>query len=121
MSLKDLRGKVVLIDFWASWCGPCRRENPNVVKVYNAYKDKGFDVLGVSLDTNKDKWVAAIASDQLSWHHVSDLKGWSSALSKPYGVRGIPHTVLVDKKGEIIATKLRGGQLEAKLKEIFGS
>lgn len=121
MSLTDLRGKYVLIDFWASWCGPCRRENPNVVRLYEKYKDKGFDVLGVSLDTNKDKWVAAIKKDKLAWHHISDLKGWSSQLSKPYGVRGIPYTVLIDKEGNIIGKRLRGPALEAKLKELFGS
>lgn len=121
MSLTDLRGKYVLIDFWASWCGPCRRENPNVVRLYEKYKDKGFDILGVSLDTNKDKWVEAIKKDKLDWHHISDLKGWSSQLSKPYGVRGIPYTVLVDKEGNIIAKRLRGASLEAKLKELLGS
>ncbi len=121
LDLKSLRGKYVLIDFWASWCGPCRRENPNVVRLYNKYKDKGFDILGVSLDNKKDKWVDAIAKDKLDWHHISDLKGWSSALAKPYGVKGIPYTVLVDKEGKILATRLRGASLEAKLKEIFGS
>lgn len=121
MSLTDLRGKYVLIDFWASWCGPCRRENPNVVRLYNKYKEKGFDILGVSLDNSKAKWEAAIAKDKLTWHHISDLKGWASELSKPYGVRGIPYTVLVDKEGKIIGKRLRGASLEAKLKEIFGS
>lgn len=121
MDLKSLRGKYVLIDFWASWCGPCRRENPNLVRLYNQYKDKGFDILGVSLDNTKSKWEAAIKKDKLEWHHISDLKGWSSTLSKPYGVRGIPYTVLVDKEGNILAKKLRGAALEAKLKELFGS
>ena len=121
MDLKSLRGKYVLIDFWASWCGPCRRDNPHVVKLYNKYKDKGFDILGVSLDNNKAKWEAAIEKDQLKWHHISDLKGWSSTLAKPYGVRGIPYTVLVDKEGKILAKKLRGAALDAKLKELFGS
>lgn len=120
-SLESMRGKYVLIDFWASWCGPCRRENPNVVRLYNQYKDKGFDILGVSLDNNKEKWIAAIAKDQLTWKHISDLKGWASQLAKPYGVRGIPYTVLVDPNGQIIATRLRGASLEAKLREIFGS
>ena len=119
MDLSSLRGKYVLIDFWASWCGPCRKENPNVVRMYNKYKEKGFDILGVSLDNNKDKWKAAIAKDKLTWHHISDLKGWSSALAKPYGVRGIPYTVLVNREGVIIAKKLRGAALEAKLKELF--
>lgn len=120
MSLKDLRGKVVLVDFWASWCGPCRRENPNVVRVYNQYKDKGFDILGVSLDTKKDRWLGAIAKDGLTWNHVSDLKGWSSAPAKMYGVRGIPFTILLDKDGKVIAKNLRGPALEAKLKEVLG-
>jgi thiol-disulfide isomerase/thioredoxin len=119
-SLSEMRGKYVLIDFWASWCGPCRRENPNVVRLYNKYKDKGFDILGVSLDNNKKRWVDAIAKDQLTWTHISDLKGWSSMLAKPYGVRGIPYTVLVDKEGRIIAKRLRGASLEAKLKQLFG-
>jgi thiol-disulfide isomerase/thioredoxin/predicted secreted protein len=120
LSLKDLRGKVLLVDFWASWCGPCRRENPNVVRVYNKYKDKGFDILGVSLDTKKDRWLGAIAKDGLTWNHVSDLKGWSSDPAKMYGVRGIPFTILLDKDGKVIAKNLRGPQLEAKLEEIFG-
>ena len=121
LALSSLKGNIVLIDFWASWCGPCRRENPNVVRLYNQYKDKGFDILGVSLDNNKNKWIDAIAKDQLTWKHISDLKGWASQLAKPYGVRGIPYTVLVDPNGQIIATRLRGASLEAKLREIFGS
>lgn len=119
-NLSQMRGKYVLIDFWASWCGPCRRENPHVVKLYNKYKNKGFEILGVSLDTKKENWKAAIAADNLTWTHVSDLKGWSSELSKPYGVRGIPHTVLVDREGNIIATKLRGAALDATLARLFG-
>lgn len=121
LSLSSLRGKYILIDFWASWCGPCRRENPNVVRMYQEYKDKGFDILSVSLDNNKDRWVQAIKQDKMTWHHVSDLKGWASELSKPYGVRGIPYTVLVDPEGRILATRLRGPSLEAKLKEIFAN
>ncbi len=120
LSLKDLRGKVLLIDFWASWCGPCRRENPNVVKAYHKYHDKGFDVLGVSLDRDKKRWLDAIKKDGLIWHHVSDLKGWSNEAAKLYGVRSIPHTVLLDKNGKIIARNLRGQALEQKLAEIFG-
>lgn len=120
LSLADFRGKYVLIDFWASWCGPCRKENPNVVRMYNKYKDLGFDILGVSLDQNKDRWIKAIAADKLAWPHISDLKGWSSSHAKLYGVRGIPFTVLVDKEGKILGQRLRGASLEAKLKEIFG-
>jgi len=119
--LSDLKGKVVLIDFWASWCGPCRRDNPAVVALYNKYKDKGFTVFSVSLDTDGEKWKQAIAQDKLAWpYHVSDLKGWQSGLSAPYGVSSIPFTVLIDKEGNIIQAKLRGPALEQKLKEIFG-
>ncbi|RMG85657.1 MAG: TlpA family protein disulfide reductase [Bacteroidetes bacterium] len=120
LSLSDLRGKYVLIDFWASWCGPCRRENPNVVAMYEKYKDKEFEILSVSLDKQKDRWLQAIEKDGLTWRHVSDLKGWQNEAAKTYGVRSIPHTVLVDKEGRIIARNLRGPNLEAKLKEIFG-
>ncbi|MDB0011518.1 AhpC/TSA family protein [Crocinitomicaceae bacterium] len=121
MSLSDLRGQVVLLDFWASWCGPCRRENPNVVKLYNKYKEDGFTVMSVSLDKEKAKWQAAIDKDNLSWpNHVSDLNGWSSAAPKKYNVRGIPFTVLIDKEGNIIKSNLRGEDLENELKSIFG-
>jgi thiol-disulfide isomerase/thioredoxin len=120
LSLQSLRGKVVLIDFWASWCGPCRRENPHVVAAYQQYHGKGFDVLGVSLDKTKDRWLAAIEKDGLIWHHVSDLKGWQNAAAQLYGVRSIPHTVLLDREGKIIARGLRGAALTAKLDELFG-
>ena len=119
-SLSNLRGKVVLVDFWASWCGPCRRENPNVVKLYNRYKSQGFDILGVSLDKTQDRWVQAIEEDGLIWHHISDLKGWANEVAKMYGVSSIPHTILLDKEGRILARNLRGPQLEEKLREIFG-
>ncbi len=119
LSLSDLRGKVVLLDFWASWCGPCRRENPNVVKVYEKYKDKGFEILGISLDRDRDRWLQAIKQDGLTWKHVSDLKYWSNAVAKQYNVRAIPHTILVDAEGKIIARNLRGAQLEQALAEMF--
>ncbi|MBU2020225.1 MAG: TlpA family protein disulfide reductase [Bacteroidetes bacterium] len=121
MKLSDLKGKIVLLDFWASWCGPCRQENPNVVRLYEKYKSKGFTVMSVSLDQDRGKWLAAIEKDKLAWpNHVSDLKGWSSAAGKQYAVRGIPFTVLIDKEGKIIDTKLRGEQLEQELARIFG-
>ncbi len=120
LALSSLRGKVVLIDFWASWCRPCRAENPNVVKVYNKYKDKGFDILSVSLDNNKDRWLNAIKADGLEWNHVSDLKGWKSVVTPQYKVTGIPKTYLLDKNGIIIAKDLRGPALERKLAEVLG-
>jgi len=121
VSLSDLKGKVVLIDFWASWCGPCRKENPNVVLLYNKYKDAGFTVLSVSLDDNKANWLGAIERDKLIWpYHVSDLKKWSNEVARLYQVSGIPFTVLVDKEGNIIDTKLRGVELERALATIFG-
>jgi peroxiredoxin len=121
MSLSDLRGQVVLLDFWASWCGPCRRENPNVVALYEKYKEKGFTVMSVSLDKDKAKWLQAIEKDNLTWpNHVSDLKFWQSKAAKLYGVSGIPFTVLIDQEGKIIRTKLRGPQLEEELSRIFG-
>lgn len=120
IKLSDLRGKVVLIDFWASWCGPCRRENPNVVKMYNKYHDKGFEILGVSLDSSKERWVGAIEQDGLTWPHISDLKKWQSEYAALYGVRSIPHTVLLDAEGKIIARGLRGINLEKKVAEVLG-
>lgn len=119
LSLSSLRGKYVLIDFWASWCGPCRQENPNVVKVYNNFKDKGFEILGVSLDKEGGAWKQAIAADGLPWKHVSDLKYWQSEAAQLYSVQAIPQTFLLDKKGVIIAKGLRGAQLESKLAELF--
>ena len=118
--LSDFRGQILLIDFWASWCGPCRKENPNVVKMYEKYKDKGFEILSVSLDKDKDRWLGAIEKDNLTWSHVSDLQGWKNEAAALYGVRSIPETVLLDSEGKIIARKLRGPMLEAKLAEIFG-
>lgn len=122
MKLSDLRGKYVLVDFWASWCGPCRKENPNVVRLYKKYKDKGFTVFSVSLDDNAAAWKTAIESDGLEWpYHVSDLKKWNSIVVQLYKFDGIPHTVLIDKKGTIIGKNLRGIELENKLNELFGS
>lgn len=120
VSLSDFRGKVVLIDFWASWCGPCRRENPKVVKLYEEYKDQGFEILGVSLDRKKDRWLKAIEADGLVWPHVSDLKGWQNEVAQLYGVGSIPHTVLLDREGKIVAQKLRGPALEQKVAELMG-
>lgn len=120
MKLSDLRGKYVLIDFWASWCGPCRRENPHVKKVYAKYKDQGFEIFGVSLDRDKNRWVKAIDDDDLPWPHVSDLRQWKNEAAQTYGVSSIPYTVLVDPQGKIVATRLRGASLEAKLAEVFG-
>lgn len=119
LSLSDLKGQYVLIDFWASWCGPCRRENPNVKRVYEKYHDKGFEILGVSLDKAANAWTAAIAQDGLTWKHVSDLQYWNSSVVPEYQITGIPLTVLVDKEGNIIAKNLRGQALEEKLAEIF--
>jgi thiol-disulfide isomerase/thioredoxin len=120
MKLSSLRGKYVLIDFWASWCGPCRKENPNVVRIYNQYKDKGFTVFSVSLDTDIALWTQAIKTDGLIWpNHVSDLSGWETNLINLYSFSSIPHTVLLDKEGKIIATGLRGEALENKLKELI--
>lgn len=117
--LSSLRGKYVLLDFWASWCGPCRMENPNVVRMYNKYKDKGFAIYSVSLDQTKGNWTKAIRNDNLAWTHVSDLKFWQSAAAQQYGVQAIPATFLLDKDGKIIAKDLRGPALEQKLEEIL--
>jgi peroxiredoxin len=118
--LSSFRGKWVLIDFWASWCRPCRMENPNVVRLYQKYHPKGFEIFGVSLDYQREAWLQAIRQDNLTWVHVSDLKGWQSAGAQLYRVNGIPFTVLVDPEGRIAAKGLRGTSLEAKLREIYG-
>jgi peroxiredoxin len=121
VSLTDFRGKYVLVDFWASWCGPCRGENPNVVKAYNQYKDKNFTVLGVSLDRpgKKDDWLAAIKADGLVWTQVSDLKFWDNDVAKLYGIKSIPQNYLLDPTGKIIAKNLRGDELNKKLAALF--
>ena len=119
VKLSDLRGKYVLIDFWAAWCKPCRQENPNVVRLYNQYKDKGFEVFGVSLDRTKEDWVKAIADDGLTWTHVSDLKYFNSAAAELYKIEAIPATYMIDPEGKIIARDLRGPSLENKLAELF--
>ena len=119
VKLSDLRGKYVLIDFWAAWCKPCRQENPNVVRLYNEYKDKGFEVFGVSLDRTKEDWVKAIADDQLTWTQVSDLKYFNSAAAELYQIQAIPATYMIDPDGKIIAKDLRGPSLENKLAELF--
>ncbi len=120
VSLSSLQGKYVLIDFWAAWCRPCRQENPNVVRMYNQYKDQNFEILGVSLDRERNAWLSAIQSDGLIWKHVSDLKYFDSEAAADYKINAIPATFLIGPDGKIIAKGLRGPALEAKLKEIFG-
>ena len=120
VKLSDYRGKYVLLDFWASWCGPCRAENPNVLDNYEKYHSKGLEILGVSLDEKKDAWLKAIKDDGLEWAHVSDLKGWKNDVAKEYNIRAVPSNFLIDKEGKIVAVDLRGEELTQKLQEIFG-
>lgn len=120
LSLNDAMGKLTLIDFWASWCKPCRIENPNVVKVFNEFKDDGFSIISVSLDKKKNSWENAIEDDNMDWHHISNLKYWNEPIAKDYGVRSIPATFLIDENGIIIAKNLRGDALRQKVSEYLG-
>ena len=117
--LSDFKGKYVLIDFWASWCGPCRKENPNVVAAYKKYHDKGFEILGISLDSKKDAWLKAIEADGLTWTHVSELKGWQNSAAKEYGVRAVPASFLIDPNGNVVGKDLRGEELNQTLAQLF--
>ena len=121
LSLSSFKGKYVLIDFWASWCGPCRRENPNVVRMYEKFKGKPFEIFGVSLDKDHASWIKAIKADNLGWKHVSDLLFWQSSVVNDFGIKGIPQTYLLDKEGVIIAKNLRGAALEQKLDEVLSN
>ena len=119
IALSSLKGKLVLIDFWASWCDPCRKEMPNVIKIYSKFKNKGFEIYGVSLDQDKKKWMEAITKDGINWPQVSDLKYLDNVAARIYNVQGIPYTVLIDKDGKIIAKNLRGQELEKKIAEVL--
>jgi len=119
LNLNDKLGKITLLEFWASWCGPCRRENPNLVKIYNKFNDKGFEIVGVSLDKSKPQWIQAIADDYLTWNHVSNLKFWQDPIARLYQVRAIPASFILDENGVIVSKNLRGSQLEAKIGELL--
>ncbi|UZO79864.1 AhpC/TSA family protein [Aquimarina sp. ERC-38] len=120
LTLHDNLGKITILDFWASWCRPCRIENPNVVRIYNKYHDKGLNIVGVSLDRKKEQWISAIDQDNLEWNHVSNLQFWQDPIAKTYGVRSIPATFILDENGKVIAKNLRGPALESKIAEILG-
>jgi peroxiredoxin len=124
ITLSSLRGNVVLVDFWASWCAPCRAENKHIIELYNKYHSKGFTVMAVSIDENKDQWVKAIENDKLPWKHVSSLVGWQCPVAKLFGLQhlmtGVPYSVLLDKEGRLCGYNLRGEELDNKLKDIFG-
>ena len=117
--MHSIKGKVKVIDFWASWCGPCRGENPNVVKMYEKFHPKGLEILSVSLDEDKEAWLKAIEDDKLTWNHVSDLKGWENAAAQLYCVNGIPHLVVLDENNVIVAKDLRGEELQNKVAELL--
>jgi thiol-disulfide isomerase/thioredoxin len=117
--LKQIAGKVTIVDFWASWCGPCRAENPNVVKIYKEFHVQGLNIIGVSLDEDSKKWKDAIAKDGLDWNQVSNLKGWEDPIAKKFGVDQIPATFIFDSKGTIVAKDLRGEELRIKIKELL--
>jgi peroxiredoxin len=119
LSLNESLGKVTIIDFWASWCGPCRKENPKVVALYNQYHDKGLNIIGVSLDKEDSKWKEAIEKDQLTWNHVSNLMFWQDPIAQEYEVRAIPATFILDENGIVVAKNLRGKKLENKIKELL--
>ncbi len=119
ISLKESLGKVTIVDFWASWCGPCRRENPNVVALYKEFHSKGLNIIGVSLDEDKTKWKDAIAKDKLSWTQVSNLKGWEDPIAAQYKVEAIPATFILDASGNIVARDLRGNELKEKISELL--
>lgn len=119
INTKRFKGKYLLVDFWASWCGPCRAENPNIKKAYDKYKNNGFEIISVSLDNNKQSWKNAIKKDSLTWTHVSDLKGWQNEIALKYCIRSVPSNFLLDKDGKIIAKDLRGEALQKKISELF--